>query len=31
VGKEVGAVAGAVVVFGAIAWVHNWLGVWPYG
>jgi uncharacterized membrane protein len=31
VGKEIGAVAGAVVVFGAIAWVHNWLGVWPYG
>lgn len=31
VGKEIGAVVGAVVVFGAIAWVHNWLGVWPYG
>ena len=31
VGKEVGAVVGAIVVFGAIAWVHNWLGVWPYG
>lgn len=30
-GKEAGAVVGAVVVFGAIAWVHNWLGVWPYG
>jgi uncharacterized membrane protein len=31
VGKEVGAVVGAVVVLGAIGWVHNWLGVWPYG
>jgi uncharacterized membrane protein len=31
VGKEIGAVVGAVVVFGAIAWLHNWLGVWPYG
>lgn len=20
----------SVVAFGAIAWVHNWLGVWPY-
>ena len=19
-----------LVVFGAVAWVHNWLGVWPY-
>jgi uncharacterized membrane protein len=31
VGKEIGAVVGAVVVFGAVAWAHNWLGVWPYG
>lgn len=30
-GKEIGAVVGAVVVFGAIGWVHDWLGVWPYG
>lgn len=30
-GKEVGALVGAVVVFGAVAWAHNWLGVWPYG
>ncbi|MFN6924660.1 MAG: NnrU family protein [Tabrizicola sp.] len=31
VGREIGAVVGAVVVLGAIGWVHNWLGVWPYG
>jgi uncharacterized membrane protein len=31
VGKEIGAVVGAVVVTGAIGWVHNWLGVWPFG
>jgi uncharacterized membrane protein len=30
-GREIGAVVGAVVVFGAIGWVHNWLGVWPFG
>jgi uncharacterized membrane protein len=30
-GKEIGAVVGAAVVFGAIAWVHDWLGVWPFG
>ena len=30
-GKEIGAVLGAVVVTGAIGWVHNWLGVWPFG
>ncbi len=30
-GKEIGAVVGAVVVMGAIGWVHNWLGVWPFG
>jgi uncharacterized membrane protein len=30
-GKEIGAVLGAVLVMGAIGWVHNWLGVWPYG
>ncbi|WP_374644672.1 NnrU family protein [Tabrizicola sp.] len=29
--REIGTVLGALVVFGAIAWVHNWLGVWPYG
>jgi uncharacterized membrane protein len=31
VGKEIGAVVGAVLVTGAIGWVHNWLGVWPFG
>jgi uncharacterized membrane protein len=31
VGKEIGAVLGAVLVTAAIGWVHNWLGVWPYG
>ena len=31
VGKEIGAVIGAVLVTGAIGWVHNWLGVWPFG
>jgi uncharacterized membrane protein len=31
VGKEIGAIVGAVVVTGAIGWVHNWLGVWPFG
>ena len=30
-GKEIGAVVGAVVVMGAIGWVHNLLGVWPFG
>ena len=25
------AVVGTVVVFGAVAWVHTWLGYWPYG
>jgi uncharacterized membrane protein len=30
-GKEIGAVVGAAVVTGAIGWVHNWLGVWPFG
>jgi len=30
-GKEIGAAVGAVVVMGAIGWVHNWLGVWPFG
>jgi uncharacterized membrane protein len=31
VGNEIGAVVGAVLVTGAIGWVHNWLGVWPFG
>jgi hypothetical protein len=31
VGKELGAVLGAVLATAAIGWVHNWLGVWPYG
>lgn len=30
-GKEIGAVVGAVLVTGAIGWLHNWLGVWPFG
>jgi hypothetical protein len=29
-GAEVKAVAGTVVVFAAIAWVHWWLGYWPF-
>jgi hypothetical protein len=29
-GAEVKAVAGTVVVFAAIAWVHAWLGYWPF-
>ena len=31
IGKEIGAVVGAVLVTGAIGWVHDWLGVWPFG
>lgn len=31
VGKEIGAVVGALVVTGAIMLVHNWLGVQPWG
>jgi uncharacterized membrane protein len=30
-GREIGAVVGAVLVTGAIGFVHNWLGVWPFG
>jgi uncharacterized membrane protein len=30
-GREIAAVAGAVVVMGAIMWLHNWLGVQPWG
>jgi uncharacterized membrane protein len=30
-GREIGAVVGAVVVTGAIMAVHNWLGVAPWG
>lgn len=30
-GREIGAVVGAVVVTGAIMVVHNWLGVAPWG
>jgi uncharacterized membrane protein len=29
-GAEVKAVVGTVVVFAAIAWVHAWLGYWPF-
>jgi uncharacterized membrane protein len=31
IGKEIGAVVGAVAVMVLVGWVHNWLGVWPYG
>jgi uncharacterized membrane protein len=31
VGREIGAAAGAVVVFAAVGWVHGWLGYWPFG
>jgi len=30
-GKEIGAIVGAVAVFGAIALIHNWLGYYPFG
>lgn len=30
-GKEVGAVVGAVVVMGVVMMIHNWLGVPPWG
>ncbi|MDQ2092099.1 NnrU family protein [Marimonas arenosa] len=30
-GKEIAAVAGAVVVFGVIALIHSWLGPYPFG
>ena len=28
---EVIALVGTVVVFGVVAWVHDWLGYWPFG
>lgn len=31
VGKEIGAVVGAVAVFGVIALIHSWLGYNPFG
>ncbi|MFN3970273.1 MAG: NnrU family protein [Gemmobacter sp.] len=31
VGKEIGAVVGAVVVTGLIGLIHGWLGYWPFG
>jgi uncharacterized membrane protein len=31
VGREIGAAVGAVAVTAAAAWVHNWLGYWPFG
>ena len=31
VGKEIGAIAGAIVVFGIIALIHSWLGYNPFG
>ncbi len=31
VGKEVGAIVGAVVVMGVVMMIHNWLGVPPWG
>jgi uncharacterized membrane protein len=30
-GKEIGAVVGAVVVMGLVMLIHNWLGVQPWG
>ncbi|WP_306006114.1 NnrU family protein [Aquicoccus porphyridii] len=30
-GKEIGALVGAVVVFGVIALIHSWLGYYPFG
>ena len=30
-GKEIGAVVGTLVVFGAIAMIHSWLGYNPFG
>ena len=31
VGKEIGAVVGAVLVMGVVMMIHNWLGVAPWG
>lgn len=31
VGKEFGAVAGAVVVTGIVGLIHGWIGPWPFG
>lgn len=31
VGKEIGAVVGAIVVYGVIAMIHMWLGYSPFG
>ncbi|MCB1404929.1 MAG: hypothetical protein KDK01_01365 [Rhodobacteraceae bacterium] len=31
VGKEIGAVVGAVVVMGAVGWIHSLVGPWPFG
>ena len=31
VGKEIGAVVGAVAVMGVVMLIHNWLGVQPWG
>lgn len=30
-GKEIGAIVGAIAVFGAITLVHSWLGYYPFG
>jgi hypothetical protein len=30
VGKEIGAVVGAVVATGAVGLIHGWLGPWPF-
>jgi uncharacterized membrane protein len=30
-GREIGAVAGAVLVYGVVGLVHGWLGPWPFG
>ena len=31
VGKEIGAVVGAVVVLAAVGWIHGLIGPWPFG
>ncbi|MCA2011983.1 NnrU family protein [Pararhodobacter sp. CCB-MM2] len=30
-GKEIGAVVGAVLVMGAVGWIHGMIGPWPFG
>jgi hypothetical protein len=30
IGKEIGAILGAVIVTGAIGWIHIWFGLSPF-